>query len=318
MNTTPPHWYILGAGAIGSLWACHAYKQGPNTTLLLRSDTALANYRSAGGILANLTGSTELLPLAAQSCEQSGPPIQHLLLTTKAPDSLAAVRSIDSRLAQGACLVLLQNGLGVAEELKQLRPDLHCYHAVTTEGAYRPAPFQLVHAGRGHTQLGGGPKAEELAASLSVGALAVSAEQNIQRALWRKLAINCAINPLTAIYRCRNGELLDNPLALQQLHGVVDEILSLGQTLIDKGWLPANTFHKLREEVLGVVKATALNRSSMYQDIVAGRPSEINYITGYLCRQAEAQNIELTLNRQLLARVQALGPPPDLDGGAPN
>lgn len=306
MTPSQPHWYILGAGAIGSLWASYAYKQGRRATLLLRDNTHLAAYHAAGGTLATIEGCAELLPIPAQSCQQNGSPIQHLLLTTKAPDSLAAVCAIDSRLAKDATIVLLQNGLGVAEELKQQRPDLHCYHAVTTEGAYRPAPFQLVHAGRGHTQLGGGPEAEQLAASLSFGALTVAHHHDIQRALWRKLAINCAINPLTALYRCRNGELLDNPLALEQLHTVVDEILQLGQSLAQTGALPADIFDGLREEVLKVVHATALNRSSMYQDIAAGRASEIDYITGYLCRVGAQCGLDLPLNRQLLADIQAL------------
>lgn len=273
---------------------------------MLRDDKRLADYARARGITATLGGHAELLPVRAQSCQQPGAPIHQLLLTTKAPDSLGALRSIDSQLAKGARIVLLQNGLGVAEELRSLRPDLHCYHAVTTEGAYRPSPFQLVHAGRGHTQLGGGAQSARLARALSAPPLTVSPSHNIERALWRKLAINCAINPLTAIYRCRNGELLDNPLALQQLHTVVDEILLLGENLIGDGTLPAGIFDGLREEVLAVVKATALNRSSMYQDVLAGRRSEIDYITGYLCRQAENRGIELPQNRQLLTQVRGL------------
>ena len=301
MTSTTPNWYILGAGAIGSLWACYAFKQGLPTTLLLRSEERLSQFQIAGGILATLSGSAELLPLKAESCEKNGAPIQQLLLTTKAADSLPAITSINHRLVYGATVVLLQNGLGVREELQELRPDLHYYQAVTTEGAYRPAPFQLVHAGRGHTLLGGNTNACALATHLSVGPLTVTADANIHKALWRKLAINCAINPLTALYRCRNGELLDNPQALQQLHTVVDEILNLGQHL-----RPANIFEGLREHVLDVVASTALNRSSMLQDIEAGRRSEIQYITGYLCDQAQQHGVHMPLNQQLLTQVQAL------------
>lgn len=301
MNTANDHWHILGAGAIGSLWASYAYQHGRPATLLLRNDERLRDYQRAQGLLVTLGAGAELLPLPAESCEQPGAAIQHLLLTTKAPDSHAAVSAISPRLAQGATVVLLQNGLGVREELLALRPDLQCYHAVTTEGAYRPAPFQLVHAGRGHSLLGGGPAAQTLAASLSVGPLQVAATDDIDSALWRKLAINCAINPLTALYRCRNGELLDNPLALQQLHSVVDEIVELGRRMGK-----AERFDGLREQVLAVVSGTALNRSSMLQDIEAGRHSEIDYITGYLCRQAEHYGCPADTNRQLLAQIQAL------------
>lgn len=301
MHTHELHWSILGAGAIGTLWASYAFKQGRSAALLLRDNARLEDYRRARGILATLGGSAELLPLPAQSCEEDGAPIDHLLLTTKAPDSLKALSRIDRRLSRGATVVLLQNGLGVCEELLERRPDLHCYQAVTTEGAYRPAPFQVVHAGRGQTLLGGGPNADLLANSLSVGPLDVSATEDIDAALWRKLAVNCAINPLTALYRCRNGELLDNPLALQQLHQVIDEILELGEYMGQ----PAR-FDGLREQVLAVVRGTALNRSSMLQDIENGRPSEIDYITGYLCRYASDVGLTLDTNQQLLEQVRAL------------
>ena len=301
MTSHRSHWHILGAGAIGSLWASYAVKHDLPTTLLLRSDERLSQFKMAGGILATLTGSAELLPLAAESCEQNGPPIARLLLTTKAPDSLSAVASISPRLASGACVVLLQNGLGVREELLKLRPDLQCYHAVTTEGAFRPAPFQVVHAGRGRTLLGGGSNDEALARELSVGPLVVTPDPNIEQALWRKLIINSAINPLTALYRCRNGELLDNPHALQQLHGVIDEALCLAPHL-----QLGDVFDGLREQVLDVVANTALNRSSMLQDIESGRRSEIDYITGYLCRVAEQHGIAIPINRQLLEQLKAL------------
>lgn len=301
MQTSTLKWHILGAGAIGSLWAAYAFKHSSDATLLLRDDARLAEYERAGGILATLAGGAELLPLPAQSCQQQGEPIHQLLLTTKAVDSLVAVRHIAPRLAQGATVVLLQNGLGVKEELLALRPDLSCYHAVTTEGAYRPAPFQLIHAGRGHTLLGGGPHAATLAESLNAGPLQVSATDDIDTALWRKLAVNCAINPLTALYRCRNGELLDNPLALQQLHQVIDEILAFGNKT-----RTADRFEGLREQVLKVANDTALNRSSMLQDINAGRQSEIDYITGYFCQAAESAGCECPVNRQLFERVKAI------------
>ena len=301
MTSHRSHWHILGAGAIGSLWASYAVKHDLPTTLLLRSDERLSQFKMAGGILATLAGSAELLPLAAESCEQNGPPIARLLLTTKAPDSLSAVASISPRLASGACVVLLQNGLGVREELLKLRPDLQCYHAVTTEGAFRPAPFQVVHAGRGRTLLGGGSNDEALARELSVGPLVVTPDPNFEQALWRKLIINCAINPLTALYRCRNGELLDNPQALQQLHGVIDEALCLAPHL-----QLGDVFDGLREQVLDVVANTALNRSSMLQDIESGRRSEIDYITGYLCRVAEQKGLPTPVNLSLLRGIKAL------------
>ena len=67
-----------------------------------------------------------------------------------------------------------------------------------------------------------------------------------------------------------------------------------------------DVFDGLREQVLDVVANTALNRSSMLQDIESGRRSEIDYITGYLCRVAEQHGIAMPINRQLLEQLKAL------------
>jgi 2-dehydropantoate 2-reductase len=119
--------------------------------------------------------------------------------------------------------------------------------------------------------------------------------------LWRKLAINCAINPLTVIHRCRNGELLDKPEALAQIASVVEEILQLSKILnLDQG------LANLHEQVLDVARATANNRSSMLQDIESGKETEIEAITGYLCRLAIKHSMQLPTNEELLAQVKAI------------
>ena len=310
-NPSSPHWHILGAGAIGGLWASYLFKAGRPVTLLLRDAQRLADYRQAGGIIAQLGASAELLAIPAD-CPQfldKAAPIQHLLITTKAQQSLAALEAIAPRLADKPTVLLLQNGLGVAQSLRQRLPGATLLQGSTTEGAYRNAPFALVHAGRGQTLIGQSGAEHDparlsdadlahLAASLSPPPLAVALSEDIDALLWRKLAINCAINPLTAIYRCRNGELLDNPVALAQLQAVVEEIHSLSLALGREAAVA-----DLLPQVLDVARNTGLNRSSMLQDIEAGRPSEIDFITGYLCRLGREAGVALPVNEALLQRL---------------
>jgi 2-dehydropantoate 2-reductase len=140
-----------------------------------------------------------------------------------------------------------------------------------------------------------------LAKSLSFAPLIVKKSDNIDAILWRKLAINCAINPLTVIHHCRNGELLDKPEALAQIAAVVDEILKLSNALHRDHELT-----NLHQQVLDVARATATNRSSMLQDIESGREIEIDAITGYLCQLAAKQGMSLPVNEKLLAIVKAI------------
>lgn len=282
-------WYILGAGAIGSLWAALAQRANGAPVMLLRDEQRLADYQSREGLIVEWAAGAEVLPVAAETATSSRAPIHQLLICTKAQDTLGALSACAPRLTKDCTVVLLQNGMGVAEQIQQHYPQLRLLQATTTEGVFRPADFHIVHAGRGETRLGMIPgistgdedHAREIACRLSFPPIEVNYDADMQSVLWRKLAINCAINPLTVIYRCRNGELLDNPAALQQMHAIVDEVLAVARQVGVK------MDDELHQQVMAVAKATALNRSSMLQDIEAGRCTEIEHISGYLWRKAE-------------------------------
>ena len=317
------HWHILGAGAIGSLWAAYAYKAGRPATLIMRDSATLAAYQQTGGFTTQLRSGTEVLPLPAACPEQiiqastgaasTGETISALLITTKAQHTLDALNAVASALADSPLLVLLQNGMGVAEKVQQLYPQATLLQASTTEGAYRKGPFSVVHAGQGQTLLGQPQAAtptrthhyldaasqKQIAHSLSAAPLKVLVSDSIEAVLWRKLAVNSAINPLTVKYHCRNGELLDNPVAAQDMADLVEEIVQLSQLLGREGWV-----EDLLPQVRQVAADTALNRSSMLQDIEAGRATEIDYITGYLCRLGESLGLQLKHNMALLEIVR--------------
>lgn len=304
-------WSILGAGAIGGLWACCAQRSGCTTELIFRDQSSLAAYREHGGIAFTANEQTELLNIPACCPQTLVQPIQQLLITTKAQQTLTALHAIKDHVQPDAIMVLLQNGLGIAEQVQAQFPQALVLQASTTEGAYRPKPFSLVHAGRGQTLIGAAvlptnikdpsQQLTDIAKSLSYAPLSVTVSENIEAVLWRKLAINCAINPLSVIHRCRNGELLNKPEAMTQIATVVDEILALSKALhLD------DNLADLHQQVLEVARATASNRSSMLQDIESGRDTEIEAITGHLCRLAAKQGLSLPCNQQLLDEIRRI------------
>lgn len=273
--------------------------------MLLRDGHRLADYQRGKGIIFESGGQAEILPVQAQSPESMQSPIAQLLVCTKAQDTLNAISAYAPRLTPDCTVVLLQNGMGVAEVIHRHYPQLRLLQASTTEGAFRRGDFHIVHAGRGETRLGDIPgistvsesHARAVATSLSFPPVEVVYCDAMTEILWRKLAINCAINPLTVVYQCRNGELLDNPTALQRMHTVVDEVLTVARRLgIDLG-------SDLHQQVVAVASATALNRSSMLQDVEAGRSTEIDYISGYLCRQARELGEDTPESAALYAAV---------------
>ena len=123
--------------------------------------------------------------------------------------------------------------------------------------------------------------------------------------LWRKLALNCAINPLTVLHDCRNGGLSEHPAEVAILCTELTELLQrCGQ--------PAAA-DNLHEEVQRVIHATAANYSSMHQDVALGRRTEISYLLGYACAAAQRHGLQLPhlqhVQQRLLEHLQARGLP---------
>lgn len=290
------HWHVLGAGAIGCLFAQALHRGGSSVTLAMRHGTPQRSLRV-------------LVEHGEQRCEAQLPvitasdhePISHLLVTTKAYDVREAVAGIAHLLVDNCVVVLLVNGLGLAEQLAADWPHLDIYCGTTTEGAYTLGAQHIRHAGRGQTRIG----KEGLATPPPWFRQWTSAidtcvwDAHIKRALWSKLAVNCIINPLTAVHGCRNGELGERGELAEQVALLCDEVASISRAA---GF--GDIARQLPSTVAAVIAGTAGNRSSMLQDVECGRRTEIDYITGYLLQVADRLGIAAPRNRALLEEIQ--------------
>lgn len=299
-------WHILGAGSLGCLWAVRLARAGVPVQLILRDPQRLQAYQQAGGLTLVEQEQARLYAIPGQTLDNPQP-IRRLLLACKAYDAEAAIAGLAPRLAAGAELVLLQNGLGSQDAVANLLPHARCILASSTEGAFRQKDFQVVFAGHGHTWLGD-PLNLEVPAwldELKTAGIVHDWSLDILGRLWRKLALNCAINPLTVLYDCRNGGLREHPAEVASLCSELAELLqSCGQSLAAEDLLG---------EVQRVIQATAANYSSMYQDVSQGRRTEIAYLLGYACAAAQRHRLVLphlqALHKRLLAHLDARGLP---------
>lgn len=299
-------WHVLGAGNLGSLWAARLFRAGLPVRLILRSPERLAAYRAAGGLSLVENGQSHLYPIPAETADSNGP-VQRLLLACKAYDAEEAAASLAPRLAANAEIILLQNGLGSQDAVAARLPRARCILASSTEGAFRDGAFRVVFAGQGHTWLGipGQTQAPDWLAELQQAGIRHDWTTDILAKLWRKLAVNCAINPLTVLHDCRNGDLRDWP---QEVVALCEELTRL---LLDCNQ-PAAA-HDLLADVQRVIEATAANYSSMYQDVARGQRTEITYLLGYACAAARQHRLSVprldALHAQLLAHLAARGLP---------
>lgn len=287
-------WHLLGAGAIGGLQAHRLAARGLDVVLVGRDATPTRT-------LVLQDGDTSTPRTFPQCRAGATGPVRQLLVATKGPATAAALAPLLPDLVPGACVVLLQNGMGTEAGLASARPDLHLLVAITTDGVFRPARDHLVLAGRGETWLGPLHPADRALAAAVASALGMGYAPDIQARRWRKLALNCAINPLTALRRCRNGELLDSPDALATMRAVCAEVAAVmrAEGLAADG-------EALFAEACAVARATAANLSSMRIDADAGRPTEIAFLNGHVTARGRAHGIPTPVNASLQAAVEAL------------
>lgn len=296
-------WHILGAGAIGSLWA---HWLNERALLIVKDSIDTRSKRSL--IIETIFAEKQTREHSNITCihaSQLEKAVPCLLICTKAHHTLGAIQNLN--IHPQATIVLLQNGLGVYELLQKTFPQAQIFSATTTHGAYRKNPAHIVHAGKGSTWLGSlDNRISELQINNCVEDLnneheTIIPDYHVENRLWKKLAINCAINPLTMIYQCQNGELLHNAqyhLALEKVCRELDLVLRA------KKIISAN--ESMLKTIEDVAEQTANNFSSMLQDRQHKRHSEIDFIQGYLCGQADNMAISVPENQNLLATIKKI------------
>lgn len=292
MNRT--HWTVLGAGSLGCLWAGYLSLSGFPVTLLHREGVTAPESLSLTKFQADQASAFEAKLTTASACPEKS--INRLVIATKAHDAIAAVAGIQHALTDDACIVLLQNGMGSQQAVAETYPEYAIVAACITDGAYRTEPGHVIHAGQGISRVGAFNPAgqqvwRQVVKELEQTDLIIEACDDINQALWNKLAINIAINGLTALDQCLNGELMQ-PDRYQRVTRLCQEteavMKALQLQLPEQGLLQLAT---------AVIQGTAKNRSSMLQDTLRGKITEIDYINGYLIRQAEHLQINVPESR---------------------
>ncbi|TON95984.1 2-dehydropantoate 2-reductase [Vibrio parahaemolyticus] len=285
---------ILGPGAIGSLWATKFQLAGHNVSLWGRT-----------------SDSKQLLQLddspAINFANQHLPSVQNadlVVVTVKAWQVETAIEPLLPYINTDTIIMLMHNGMGTAPLLEAKLPDNPLIVATTTHGAYKPNKELVMHTGQGITQVGGfnasGAHCQFLQDVMQHALPEVVWNPNINAALWTKLAINCAINPLTALHQCKNGDLAHGDFQ-DTLKNITKELVEV----MNKEDI-ATQFDVLFETIMQVVRATSENYSSMRQDVFHQRPTEIDFITGYLLKAAEKHRINTPENLELYQRIKQI------------
>jgi len=295
---------IIGPGAMGLLFSCFLKPVFPELFLIdqFKGRSRLLNQR---GILIRTASGIKKCRVRVSANPGEVGPVDLVLLCVKAYDTKSAMQSVRPMLGQHTLVLTLQNGLLNVETILKFVKREKLLAGTTAMAANIIRPGEVRMAGRGETvigQLDGGIKnAAGIAALFRKAGLDTRLTRNLEAALWTKAIINAGINPLTALLRVKNGELLRFAETRQLMTEAVGEAAAIARARGIK-LLGQNPAARVRK----VAAATGDNLSSMLQDVLCGRRTEIDAINGAIAAEAEKLGMDAPVNRTLTWLVKSL------------
>ncbi|MBL0388018.1 ketopantoate reductase family protein [Tumebacillus sp. ITR2] len=292
---------IVGPGAIGRLFAGVLVSGGHRPVFVCRREEQAQAFLQDGLAFVNLAGEEHRLDVSAVTGDVPSD-ADAVLLTVKSYDTHTAAQKLPANIP----VLSLQNGLGNGETLARHLDPTQLALGLTTHGATSDGNTQVHYKGAGQTVLGDwdllpekNSPAHWWAELFTSCGHAVTLSEDIRTEVWKKAMVNIGINPFTALHRKKNGELLDSPSLLRIMRLTVEEAEAIAR---GEGVHLTNSF----DRVLDVCRQTSANTSSMLQDVLAGRRTEIESLCGVIESFGHKQGVKTPYNTAMLELVRAL------------
>jgi 2-dehydropantoate 2-reductase len=297
---------IIGAGAMGCLFAGMLKRAGLDVWLIEKNKERVDAVIKGGLTLEQKEGRWHSAFDTITSAPETVGFADLIIIFVKAYDTGAAVKAASPFIPENTTVVTLQNGLGNIEAIAESVADKQILAGTTAHGATLLGHGHIRHAGIGDTVIGpnnpsGTERAHAVKELFEGAGISTFLSDDISSVLWGKLIVNIGINPLTAIMRIKNGQILKSPHLVSIMHSVVQE----GMTVAEKLGIVL-PFPDPVKKVEDVSRATAENISSMHQDVKAGRKTEIAHINGAVTAAGQKVNVPTPVNSMLTDLVLSM------------
>lgn len=300
---------ILGTGSIGSLFAARLAQDPSNEILCVVATESHRDRINRSGIIITEADGSEIRAehLRALTGTAGETPADLVIVTVKTYSTREAVQGHPELFGPDTLVLTVQNGYGNHEDIRGIVPDAHIFLGTTSHGVNIDASGRINHAGNGPTFVGplvpdseeAGGQAAMICETLNRAGLEASVSSDINGAIYRKLLINIAINPLSALNDTTNEYVLRDAAVYHNARMLVREaiqILDLAGYHYD--------FDEMWEAIAGVAEKTGKNVCSMLADVRSGRPTEIRRINGAIVDMAQAMRIDAPLNRDIVHQIE--------------
>lgn len=296
----------MGAGAVGGFYGGMLALAGAPVTLIGRASHVDAVRRS--GLAIARADRRDVVRVEAATDASAVATADVVLVCVKSPDTRQAAEVMRPHLRDDAVVVSLQNGVANADTIAEV-VDQVVLASVVWVGTWMEGPGVVRHAGRGTLELGvtracakrpgAQERARDVAAMFERAGVRCPVVDDIEAALWSKLVINCAFNAVSALGRSRYGRMEAEPSVRELMEAAVHETVAVAR---------ASGIELDEREMIASMWRTAGSMPAQYsstaQDILRGKPTEIDMLNGYVARRGDELGIPTPVNRTLHALVK--------------
>jgi 2-dehydropantoate 2-reductase len=294
---------VVGAGSVGGYFGAHLAKHHPNVSFLLRPKT-LAAVKQNGLTIRSAAGTFTVHPPAA-SDPRDLPRPDLVILSVKAYDLDEVMSQLEPVLSDTTTFLTLQNGVDTEDRLiARFKRDCvvggvaFIYSKIAAAGVIDHYKKGAVAIGElmGHTS----QRVLEIADLFKQAGIPCQLTDDVRRSKWEKMCWNCVFNPLTVILDDKVAKALDHPEMLRVVHQIVEEVAAVSAAV------KVPLAPDMAEKVVRWTQEIRDIHTSMYDDWKAGRPTEIDYLNGYVARLGREIGVPTPLNEALTAMIKTI------------
>jgi 2-dehydropantoate 2-reductase len=295
---------VVGAGAVGGFFGARLARVHPQVSFLLRPRTAEAIQRNGLTIRSTTLGTVTVHPRVTSDPRELSPP-DLIILGVKAYDLNEACRQIEPVVRDETTILTLQNGVTGEDELIRRFGRERIIGGVAFIYSKIIEPGIIEHYKRGTVMVGEimgneTPRLHRLVDLFQRAGVPCQVSADIRKAKWDKMCWNCVFNPVTVLINDRVSEALDRP----EMKSVISTIVSEVSAVAMAQRVPLDD--DIADQVLRWSEEIRDIHTSMYDDWKAGRPTEIDYLNGYIAKKGKEFGIPTPLNETLAALVKVI------------
>lgn len=296
---------IIGAGAMGSLYGGYLSKVSPEVYLVDVWQQHVDSINKNGLSIQERDGDVVVNPKAVSDASEIGY-VDLAIVFVKSIMTGSALGKNAALLGPDTIVLSLQNGYGNIDQIAEFVDINNVIAGTTAHGATMLAPGHIKHAGRGETHIGwvkgkDDKRIEEIAHIFQEAGFDTVISNNVMELIWSKLIVNVGINALTAVLKLKNGELLRQQETKDLMEMAIIEAVKVAEAagISFKG-------EDMVKKVMDIAFATGENKSSMLQDILNNRRTEIDTINGAIVKEGKKYLVETPVNLVLTNLVKVL------------